>query len=134
MVSPGQRVFGKRYDSRSAELHGPFLFGCAFHFESRHTNSRRVNPKEKRRTPAKGDILAETGGTFSRVVRVPVDCQITEINAGGVVIMVTRGESVMIKAGCQALLRICRVIMGVDHRIGAEALVQGVWGNIRQTG
>lgn len=75
----------------------------------------------------KGDILAETGGAFSRVVRAPCDCQISEINSG-VMMMITEGEPVQILAGLTGFAREYTPEFGAIVESGG-ALVQGVWGN-----
>ncbi len=78
---------------------------------------------------AKGDILAETGGAFSRVVRAPVDCVVTEINAG-VMIMETQGDPQQVMAGLPGFVQELNGEFGVTIESGG-ALVQGVWGNNR---
>jgi hypothetical protein len=75
----------------------------------------------------KGDIVAESGGLFSRIIRVPVEGEVALIN-NGVVLLRTRTTQVEVKAGL-----IGSVVSLVEDR-GAVletngALIQGMWGN-----
>lgn len=76
---------------------------------------------------AKGDILAETGGAFSKVVRAPSDCIVSEINSG-VMMMQTQGEPLQVVAGFPGFARDYTGEFGAVVESGG-ALVQGVWGN-----
>ncbi len=127
MVSPGQRVSANDTIAEVPNSTGHFFLDVRSILKVDTQTAEELIQRKKGERLAKGDILAETGGTFSRVVRVPVDCQITEINAG-VVIMETRGESVMIKAGLPGFVKDLQGDLGVIIESGG-ALVQGVWGN-----
>jgi hypothetical protein len=74
-----------------------------------------------------GDIIAETGGMFKRVVRAPMSGVVSVIS-GGKIILEVQGRREQVRAGYSG------VVMQVLHRNGAiiqchGALVQGVWGN-----
>lgn len=78
---------------------------------------------------AKGDVIAESGGMFSRIVRAPVDGEIITISGGQVLMRVQRA-AVELKAGMSG------VVAEIVPELGAVietngALVQGVWGNGR---
>jgi hypothetical protein len=77
----------------------------------------------------KGDVIAETGGLFSRLVRAPSNCTIVMISAGRVLLAV---ESTPL----QLLATIPGVITDLHPERGATietngALIQGAWGNGR---
>ena len=77
----------------------------------------------------KNDIIAETGGAFSRVIRTPGPGRIVSIHKGRVLIE-AESEEIRLKAGISG--HISRVI--ADRGVSIEtygALVQGVWGNGR---
>ena len=77
----------------------------------------------------KNDIIAETGGMFSRVIRTPGTGRIVSIHKGRVLIE-AESEEIRLKAGISG--HISRVI--ADRGVSIEtygALVQGVWGNGR---
>ena len=74
-----------------------------------------------------GDIIAEAGGLFKRVVRAPMNGVVTAIAAGKVILEV-QGRREQIRAGYSG------IVTQVMHRKGVliqshGALVQGVWGN-----
>jgi len=77
----------------------------------------------------KNDIIAETGGMFSRVIRTPGPGRIVSIHKGRVLI---EAESEVIRLKAALSGHISRVI--ADRGVSIEmygALVQGVWGNGR---
>ncbi|MEL7591248.1 MAG: hypothetical protein AAGU17_08145 [Anaerolineaceae bacterium] len=77
----------------------------------------------------KHDIIAETGGLFSRVIRTPGPGRIVSIHKGRVLIE-AESEHIEIKAGFSG--QVSRVI--AERGVSIEtygALVQGVWGNDR---
>jgi hypothetical protein len=75
----------------------------------------------------KNDIIAETGGMFSRVIRTPGPGKVISISKGRVLIE-TESEQIALKAGLAG--KISQVIP--DRGVTIEtygALIQGVWGN-----
>jgi hypothetical protein len=77
----------------------------------------------------KHDIIAETGGLFSHVIRTPGPGRIVSIHKGRVLIE-AESEQIEIKAGFSG--HVSRVI--AERGVSIEtygALVQGVWGNDR---
>lgn len=75
----------------------------------------------------KGDIIAQTKGVLSRVVRAPANGMIVAIQKGQVFIELF-GEKIELQAGLNGI--ITEVLP--DHGViieGNGALVQGVWGN-----
>ncbi len=85
---------------------------------------RRVGEKVQ-----KGDVIAETGGMFSRVIRTPVNAVIVAIDHAQV-ILETEAPPVILRAGMPGVVT---EIIG-DRGVIVEnngALIQGVWGNNR---
>jgi len=77
----------------------------------------------------KGDVIAESGGMFSRIVRAPVDGEIVTINAGQVLLRV-QSTGLELKAGLSGI--VAEILPDLGAVIEANgALVQGVWGNGR---
>lgn len=76
-----------------------------------------------------GDILAETGGLFSRVVRVPVAGTIVAIN-NGQVLLEPQGEPFRLLAGLSGVITETLADRGAVVETNG-VLVQGVWGNNR---
>ena len=77
----------------------------------------------------KHDIIAETGGMFSRVIRTPGPGRVVSIHKGRVLIE-AESEEIALKAGFTG--HVSRVI--ADRGVSIEtygALIQGVWGNGR---
>lgn len=75
----------------------------------------------------KGDIIAQTGGLFSRVIRAPEDCEVVAIQRGQVLLELNKNV-VALRAGING------TIVNVLPEMGATvetngALLQGVWGN-----
>jgi hypothetical protein len=75
----------------------------------------------------KGDVLAETGGLFSRVIRVPVNGVIVSIAHGQVLIEV-QSAPFALRAGLPGTISEVISDRGVILE-NSGALVQGVWGN-----
>jgi hypothetical protein len=74
-----------------------------------------------------GDIIAETGGLFKRVVRAPMNGVVAAISSGKVILEV-QGRREQLRAGYGG------IVTQVVHRKGVliqshGALIQGVWGN-----
>lgn len=129
MVSPGQKVASNDPVAEAPNPTGHFFMDVRSILKVDTSTADELIQRKKGEHLAKGDILAETGGAFSRVVRAPVDCAITEINAG-VVIMETQGEPLQVLAGLPGFVRDLNGEYGVTIESGG-ALVQGVWGNNR---
>jgi hypothetical protein len=77
----------------------------------------------------KGDVIAESGGMFSRIIRAPADGEIILISNGQVLLQV-RSAPLEVKAGFAG------TVMELIQDRGAVvetngALIQGVWGNGR---
>jgi len=74
-----------------------------------------------------GDVIAETGGLFKRIVRSPVDGEIVAIIGGRVMIEVP-DDAFTLQAGITGV--VSEIIPERGVIIEADgALVQGVWGN-----
>ena len=75
----------------------------------------------------KGDVIAESGGLFARIVRAPVDGEIISIGAGQV--LLRTGTSIVdVQAGFSGT--VTDIIQDQGAVIEANgALIQGVWGN-----
>ncbi len=129
LVSPGQKINTLDPVAEAPNPTGHFFMDIRKTLKVDAETATGLIQRKKGERLAKGDILAETGGTFSRVVRVPSDCMIKEITAG-VVIMETRGEPVQVQAGLPGFVRELHVDRGATIESGG-ALVQGVWGNCR---
>jgi hypothetical protein len=76
-----------------------------------------------------GDIIAETGTMFHKVVRAPVECQIIAIG-GGQVLLETTGDTLVVQAGISGVVKELVADRGAVVE-GDGVLVQGVWGNNR---
>lgn len=77
----------------------------------------------------KGDVVAESGGIFARIMRAPQDGEIISIN-GGLVLLRVRMETLEVLAGFAG------TVVDTLNDLGAiietsGALIQGVWGNGR---
>lgn len=77
----------------------------------------------------KGDIIAQTGGMFSRVVRAPEDGVIVAIQRGQVLLEIP-GGTYELKAGINGTVTDVIPEMGAVIE-SSGALLQGVWGNGR---
>jgi hypothetical protein len=86
--------------------------------------NRKVGEKMK-----KGDVLAETGGLFSKVVRSPADCEIVAVG-GNQIMLEIEGGQVELKAGYNGTVKEVLSDRGVLIE-STGALIQGVWGNNR---
>ena len=75
----------------------------------------------------KGDVLAETGGLFSRVIRAPVNGMIIAIVKGQILIE-GQGSPFTLRAGLSGTVTEVISDWGVTLENNG-ALVQGVWGN-----
>jgi hypothetical protein len=129
LVSPGQKVACTDAVAEAPNPTGHFFMDVRSILKVDTYTASELIQRKKGEHLAKGDILAETGGAFSRVVRAPIDCTITEINAG-VIIMETHGEPLQVMAGLPGFVHELNGEYGVTVESGG-ALVQGVWGNNR---
>ena len=129
LVSPGQKVNSNDILAETANPTGHFFMDIRKLLKVDTETADKLIQRKKGERLEKGDVLAETGGAFSRVIRAPVNCLVTEINAG-VMIMETRGEPVRLEAGLPGFVRELKGELGVTIESGG-ALVQGVWGNNR---
>jgi hypothetical protein len=127
LVSPGQKVTATDAVAEAVNPTGHFFMDVRKVLKVDAQTADEMIQRKSGEHLSKGDILAETGGAFSRVVRAPVDCVIKEINAG-VIIMETQGEPVQVLAGLPGFVRDLNVDFGAAIESGG-ALVQGVWGN-----
>ena len=76
---------------------------------------------------SKGDVIAETGGLFSKVVRAPTDCQVIAVG-GNQVMLEIEGEPVELKAAYNGTIKEVIADQGVIIE-STGALIQGIWGN-----
>jgi hypothetical protein len=75
----------------------------------------------------KGDVIAESGGLFARIVRAPADGEIVSIS-GGQVLLRVRTSLLEVHAGFAGT--VVEIIKDQGAIIEANgALIQGVWGN-----
>ncbi len=75
----------------------------------------------------KNDIIAETGGLFSRVIRTPGEGRVISVNKGRILI---EAESTRIKVQAGLAGKVSQVIPERGATIQCYgALIQGVWGN-----
>lgn len=75
----------------------------------------------------KGDVIAESDGLFSRIVRAPVDGEIVSIS-GGQVLLRVRATTIKVQAGFPGT--VVETIADRGAVIEANgALIQGMWGN-----
>lgn len=80
---------------------------------------------------AKGDVIAETGGMFSRVIRAPANCEVVAVG-GNQVMLEVEGGKFELKAGYSGTIKEIIADRGVMIET-TGTLIQGVWGNGRQT-
>ncbi|HMN62220.1 MAG TPA: hypothetical protein PJ988_17765, partial [Anaerolinea sp.] len=128
LVSPGQRVHASDVlaETNNATRHVLLdvrrWLGYARVDEAQRTIIRQEGEKVQ-----KGDIIAETGGLFSRIVRAPDDGQVVTISAGRVLLEV-ESQPVQILAGISGVVTDLIPERGATVE-GNGALIQGVWGN-----
>ena len=77
----------------------------------------------------KGDVIAESGGLFSRIIRAPAEGEIILISDGQVLLQV-RSTSLEVKAGLAGTVTELIQDRGAVVETNG-ALIQGVWGNGR---
>jgi hypothetical protein len=77
----------------------------------------------------KGDVIAEVGGLFSRIVRAPIAGEVVAIS-GGQVLLRTRTTTVGVTAGFNGIVGSLIPEYGAVIETDG-ALIQGVWGNGR---
>jgi hypothetical protein len=75
----------------------------------------------------KGDVIAETGGLFSRIVRAPVDGEVVAVFGGQVLLRVGTGLSEVQAGMLGTVVELVNEYGAVIEANGA--LVQGMWGN-----
>lgn len=75
----------------------------------------------------KGDVIAETGGLFSKMIRTPTDGEVVSIS-GGQVLLRTRTSSIEVLAGFAGTVSDIMDDRGAIIETSG-ALIQGVWGN-----
>ena len=77
----------------------------------------------------KGDVIAESGGLFSRIVRAPADGEMVSVNSAQVLIRV-RSSVLDVKAGFAGTITDVFQDQGAAVETSG-ALIQGMWGNGR---
>lgn len=75
----------------------------------------------------KGDVIAETGGLFPRIVRAPADGEIVSISGGQVLLRVKSSE-IEVKAGFNGIVGELVPDFGAYIETNG-VLIQGAWGN-----
>jgi hypothetical protein len=75
----------------------------------------------------KGDVIAQAGKGFKRIVRAPSDCFIVTM-AGGNALLELFSPPFELKAGMEGVIREVKPDRGVVIE-GSGTLIQGVWGN-----
>ncbi len=128
LVSPGQRVHAADViaEADTATRH-VLLDVRRWLGYTRVDEAERVIVRHEGERVQEGDVIAETGGLFSRIIRAPSDGVIVTITAGRVLMQV---ESRPV----QVLSGISGVVTEVYPERGAAiessgALIQGAWGN-----
>ncbi len=128
LVSPGQRVHASDVlaeadnPTRHLLLDVRRWLGYTRIDEAQRTIIRQEGDKVQ-----KGDIIAETGGLFSKIVRAPADGQVVTISAGRVLLQV-ENQPLQLLAGIPGVV----TDLIPEHGATIEsngALIQGVWGN-----
>lgn len=77
----------------------------------------------------KGDVVAESGGMFSRIIRAPADGEIVAISAGQVLL---RTQTTTMEVTASFTGTVTNIIKDFGVIIETNgALIQGVWGNGR---
>jgi hypothetical protein len=97
-------------------------------------NPQLAEPLIKRKvgeTVAKNDLLAETGGIFSRMIRCQVEGKIVSIDNGQILIE-SQNQTLSLKANYSGTVQKIIPNRGVEIEMNC-ALVQGAWGNNRLT-
>jgi len=75
----------------------------------------------------KGDIIAQTGGVFSKIMRAPADCTLMAVY-GGQVLLEVEPSPVELRAGINGV--VVKVIPNRGAIVETNgSLIQGVWGN-----
>jgi len=75
----------------------------------------------------KGDVIAESGGLFSRIIRTPMDGEIISIS-GGQILLRTQTSDLEVRAGFAGTVSDIIKDQGAIIETSG-ALIQGVWGN-----
>lgn len=75
----------------------------------------------------KGDVIAQTGKGFKRIVRAPADCFIVTM-AGGNALLEMFSPPFELKAGMEGIVREVKPERGIVLE-ASGTLIQGVWGN-----
>lgn len=75
----------------------------------------------------KGDVIAKSGGLFSRIIRTPMDGEIISIS-GGLLLLLTSTSSIEVRAGFAGTVSDIISDRGAILETSG-ALIQGVWGN-----
>lgn len=127
MVASGQKVASNDVIAEASNPAGHFFMDIRKILGVDVYTAEELIQRKQGEHLAKGDILGETGGAFSKVVRAPCDCIVSEINSG-VLLMETQGEPLQVLAGLPGFARDYAGEFGVVIESGG-ALVQGVWGN-----
>lgn len=104
MVTSGQKVAPNDVVAEAANPAGHFFMDIRKMLGVDTFTAEELIQRKLGEHLAKGDILAETGGVFSKVVRAPSDCIVTEINSG-VMLMETQGEPIQVLAGLPGFAR-----------------------------
>jgi hypothetical protein len=98
------------------------IFGLRRGDQLAHVLERKVGDKVEA-----GDILAQTGGLLSRVIRAPANGQVIAIHRGQIVLE-RLGNRTELQAGLNGIVTEVLPDRGVIIE-ASGALVQGVWGN-----
>jgi hypothetical protein len=130
LVHPGQKVSASDVIAQARMPAGHIVLdirrGLGIHTISA---AERCIVRQQDEKLEKGDVIAESGGMFSRIVRAPADGEIVLIS-GGQVVLRTRSAQVEVKAGfAGTVMELIQDRGAVIENNGA--LIQGVWGNGR---
>lgn len=130
VVRPGQKVDPTEIVAQAWIPCRHYLVDVARVLSTRSTDAAaKLITRKTGEVLAKNDIIAETSGMFSRVIRTPGAGRIVSIHKGRVLIE-AESEHLAVKAGFSG--HVNQVI--ADRGVSVEtygALVQGVWGNDR---
>ena len=128
MVRPGQKVNATDVIAQARVASGHMVLDIRRGLGiAQNSAAERCIIRQEGEKLEKGDVIAESGRLFSRIVRAPADGEIISISAGQVLMRV-RSTAIEIKAGFNGT--VAELVQDFGAYVEANgALIQGVWGN-----
>lgn len=128
LVSPGQTVHAADViaEANAATRHVLLDVRRWLGF-TRVNEAERVITRQEGERVLEGDIIAETGGMFSRIIRAPSEGKIVAISAGRV-LMEVENQPIRLYAGITGVVSDIYPEHGAAIE-GSGGLIQGAWGN-----